>query len=126
MVFKLGAKGALPKLPDDNLVVLEIPKLIDISQETLAMGKRVYVNSCLVCHGSQAYSSGLIPNLRYSAITNSQQAWKSVVVEGALADEGMPNFGKIIDDETAEAIMAFVISEANSDRTQAFYQTVEN
>jgi quinohemoprotein ethanol dehydrogenase len=126
MVFKLGAKGALPKLPDDNLVVLEIPKLIDISQETLAMGKRVYVNSCLVCHGSQAYSSGLIPNLRYSAITNSQQAWKSVVVEGALADEGMPNFGKIIDDETAEAIRAFVISEANSDRTQAFYQTVEN
>ncbi|MFT5839610.1 MAG: quinohemoprotein ethanol dehydrogenase [Flavobacteriales bacterium] len=125
MVFKLGAKGTLPKLPHANFVVPEIPKLLDVPQEILAKGKRAYANNCLVCHGAQAYSSGLIPNLRYSAITNSQQAWKSVVVDGALAEKGMPNFGKIIDDEEAEAIRAFVISEANSDRDKDFYQAIE-
>jgi mono/diheme cytochrome c family protein len=125
MVFKLGAKGTLPKLPHDNFVLPEIPKLLDVPKETLAIGKRAYANNCLVCHGAQAYSSGLIPNLRYSAITNSQQAWKNVVVDGALAEKGMPNFGKIIDDEDAEAIRAFVISEANSDRGKDFYQAIK-
>jgi quinohemoprotein ethanol dehydrogenase len=125
MVFKLGANGALPKLPDDNFVVPEIPKLLDVSEAILAMGKRIYANNCLVCHGAQAYSSSLIPNLRYSAITISKQAWKSVVVDGALAEQGMPNFGKIIDDQTAEGIRAYVISEANSDRDHEFYQAIE-
>jgi quinohemoprotein ethanol dehydrogenase len=126
MVFKLGSKNALPELPNDNLVVPDIPTLLDVSEETLAMGSRAYGNNCMVCHGAQAYSSGLIPNLRYSAITNSEEAWNSVVVSGALAEKGMPNFGKIINDETAEAIRAYVISEANSDRGQKFYQTIEN
>ncbi|MFT5923880.1 MAG: quinohemoprotein ethanol dehydrogenase [Paraglaciecola sp.] len=126
MVFKLGAKAALPKLPDANFVLPALPRLLDVSEETLAMGNRAYDNNCLVCHGFQAYSSGLIPNLRYSAITNSEQAWNSVVVGGGLAEQGMPNFGKIIDDDTAEAIRAYVISEANSERGPEFYQTVEN
>jgi quinohemoprotein ethanol dehydrogenase len=126
MVFKLETKGALPELPNDNFVVPDIPKLVDVSDETLVMGNRAYDNNCMVCHGAQAYSSGLIPNLRYSAITNSEEAWNSVVVSGALAEKGMPNFGKIINDETAEAIRAYVISEANSDRGQEFYQTVDN
>jgi quinohemoprotein ethanol dehydrogenase len=126
MVFRLGAKGVLPKLPDDNFVVPEIPKSLDVSEEILAKGKRAYANNCLVCHGAQAYSSGLIPNLRYSALTNSKQAWKSVVVDGALAEKGMPDFGKIIDVQAAEAIRAFVIYEANSVRGQEFYQSSEN
>ena len=77
-------------------------------------------------HGSHAYSSGLIPNLLYSGITNSKQAWESVVQKSALAEQGMPNFGKKIDTQTAEAIRAFVISEANSDRGKDFYQSIEN
>ena len=116
MVFKLGAKAILP----------DIPKLLDVSEEVLAIGNRAYDNNCLVCHGFQAYSSGLIPNLRYSAITNSQLAWNNVGVGGGLAEQGMPNFGKIIDDDAAEAIRAYVISEANSERGQKFYQAIEN
>ena len=126
MVFKLGAKGALPELLDDNFVLPEKPKLLDVSDETLAIGKRAYGNNCAVCHGFQAYSSGLVPNLRYCAITNSEQAWNNVVVGGALAEQGMPNFGKIIDVQTAQAIRAYVIFEANSDRGQEFYQASDN
>jgi quinohemoprotein ethanol dehydrogenase len=47
-------------------------------------------------------------------------------VGGALAEQGMPNFSKVIDDETAEAIRAYVISEANNDRDQEFHQSTEN
>ena len=79
---------------------------------------------CGVCHGDQAYSSGLVPQLRFSAITKDAQAWKEVVLEGLLAENGMPNFADRTDAETAEAIRAYVISEANSDRGKAFYDEV--
>ncbi|WP_299079796.1 PQQ-dependent dehydrogenase, methanol/ethanol family [uncultured Paraglaciecola sp.] len=115
LVFKLGAKNALPPLLVDNFETPEPPKMLEVSDETLAKGARAFANNCLVCHGALAYSSGLIPNLRYSAITSSKQAWKAVVIEGALAQQGMPNFSKRFDAETAEAIRAYVISVANSE-----------
>ena len=56
--------------------------------------------------------------------TKDAQAWKEVVLEGLLAENGMPNFADRTDAETAEAIRAYVISEANSDRGKAFYDEV--
>ena len=79
----------------------------------------------MVCHGDQAFSSGLVPNLRYSAITTNADAWKSVVLDGVLAKNGMPNFANLLEPEMIEAIRAYVISEANSQRDAEFYQTVE-
>lgn len=50
--------------------------------------------------------------------------WKSVVREGARASLGMGNFSAMIDDETSEAIRAYVISEANSGRDAEFYRAI--
>jgi hypothetical protein len=36
----------------------------------------------------------------------------------------MGNFGGIIDDETSEAIRAWIISEANSGRDAAYYEGI--
>ncbi|MFT4937548.1 MAG: quinohemoprotein ethanol dehydrogenase [Paraglaciecola sp.] len=126
MVFKLGADGVLPAVPETDFVSPVIPALLDVSDEIVAKGKRNYANNCMTCHGHQAYSSGLIPNLRFSAVTANKQAWNSVVAGGALAEQGMPNFGEVFDDETIEAIRAYVIFEANSDRDEAFYQSIDN
>jgi len=87
-------------------------------------GAHAYANTCTVCHGDQAFSSGLVPNLRHSKITNSADAWRAIVLDGALAKEGMPNFSKVLDEDTAEAIRAYVIHEANSDRDKAFYDSL--
>ena len=115
MVFKLGATQVLPALPDDNFEVTKAPKPLKVSKEFIAKGARAYANNCLVCHGGLAYSSGLIPNLRYSAITGNKQAWNNVVSKGALAAQGMPNFSQRFDEETAEQIRAYVIAIANSE-----------
>lgn len=123
MVFKLGAKGSLPTLQEENRAAHAIPALLDVSTDILAMGKRAYANTCLACHGDQAYSSGLVPNLRHSVITTNAQAWHNIVAGGAFAQQGMPNFGQVLDDKTIEAIRAYVIFEANSDRDAAFYQS---
>jgi quinohemoprotein ethanol dehydrogenase len=126
MVFKLGCDGILPDVPETNFALPTIPALLDVSDEVVAKGKRVYANNCMTCHGAHAYSSGLIPNLRFSPITANKQAWHKVVAGGALAQQGMPNFGEVFDDETIEAVRAYVISEANSDRDEGFYQSMNN
>lgn len=123
LVFKLGATAELPKSAEQVAALPTIPAKLDVSEEVIALGARAYANTCGTCHGDQAFSSGLIPNLRFSAITTNAEAWKSVVLEGALATKGMPNFSTVLDEATAEAIRAFVISEANSGRDDAFYNS---
>jgi len=125
MVFKVGGSDQLPEIVDANPPARTIPAMLDVSEETLKAGWRAYGTTCSVCHGDHAQSSGLVPNLRFSPITASADAWKSVVLGGALAKNGMPDFGKVLDEETAEAIRAFVIAEANSDRDDAFYKNVK-
>lgn len=125
MVFKLGATEQLPAIPASQIVDREVPELLDVSPETLQRGAHAYANACVVCHGDQAYSSGLIPNLRYSKITSNAEAWRNVVLDGTLAKRGMPNFSAGLDAETTEAIRAYVISEANSDRDKEFYDTAK-
>lgn len=125
MVFKLGATGELPTVIDEDFVAPVLPELLDVSEEVIAKGSSAYANACITCHGDQAFSSGLIPNLRYSAITKNADLWQKVIREGMFAERGMPNFGAILDAETTEAIRAFVISEANSVRDANFYNSVE-
>ena len=127
MVFKLGAESKLPELGElesetQATARQSIPALLDVSQEIVAKGAKAYANTCTVCHGDQAYSSGLIPNLRFSAYTKSSEAFKSVVLGGTLEDRGMPNYSNVFDEATIEAIRAYVISEANSGRDTDFYQ----
>jgi quinohemoprotein ethanol dehydrogenase len=123
MVFKLGANGKLPEIDKSEIALPTIPTPLDVSAEVVQQGAYAYANNCIACHGDQAFSSGLVPNLRYSAITTNSEAWSSIVSKGALAKQGMPNFGKVLDAQTVEAIRAYVISEANSNRDKAFYDS---
>jgi len=57
-------------------------------------------------------------------VTKDAESWNEVVMQGLLAENGMPNFANRMDTDTAEAIRAYVVSEANSDRGKAFYDGV--
>ncbi len=124
MVFKLGADSALPAVPETSLADKSVPAMLDVSEEVIKQGMQLYTNACTTCHGDQAFSSGLIPNLRYSPYTKSAEAFNGVVLGGALASQGMPNFGEVISAEQLEAIRAYIIAEANSGRNEEFYKTV--
>lgn len=120
LVFKLGGTATLP---DYEYVPIEKPKLPKsvASPETLALGSRTYDNRCSVCHGGRAFSSNLVPNLQTSPALVDQQVWNDIVIRGARAENGMPNFGAHLDELTSEAIRAYVIAEANSGRDKDFY-----
>ncbi|MGJ8563341.1 MAG: PQQ-dependent dehydrogenase, methanol/ethanol family [Alphaproteobacteria bacterium] len=121
LVFKLGAKEILPTPESEAAMDYELPEPVSVSEEVFAKGKQAYANSCSICHGDQAYASGLTPNLRFSGVTKDAELWQEVIRGGMLAENGMPNFSKQYDTETVEGIRAYVIAQANSGLDKTFY-----
>jgi len=121
LTFKLGADGQLPALP--NTVVTAAPPPPSTAPENvIAKGAKAYVLQCAVCHGDHGVSYGSIPSLRQSPYLGVAAGWNSIVREGARTDRGMGNFSQFLDEETSEAIRAYIISEANSERDLQFYK----
>ena len=74
-----------------------------------------YSRNCMVCHGPFAVSSGVLPDLRWSAYTASPEAWSAVLLEGNLNDIGMVSFADVLDAGDAEAIRAYIVAQAHSE-----------
>jgi len=64
------------------------------------------------CHGLNAVSGLIIPDLRGSAWIHDPKGWNAVVREGLLAKNGMASFADYLDSEQAEAIRAYIIEQA--------------
>jgi PQQ-dependent dehydrogenase (methanol/ethanol family) len=122
LVFSLGPTNELPPLVKPIQVKYTPP--VDLGDDAqVALGRQVYAGFCVVCHGERAQSYGSVPNLKYSGVLGDAEAWKSIVVDGALAENGMVGFGEYVAPEQAEAIRAYVIREANSDKDAKDYKT---
>ena len=111
LAFKLGGNAELPPLPE--LPAAPPPPDDFGSDAQVQAGAAHYMRICSVCHGIAAVSGGVLPDLRHSAYATNAAAWRSVVIEGALAELGMISFAPIFSDEDAEAIRAFVAHQAN-------------
>jgi quinohemoprotein ethanol dehydrogenase len=83
--------------------------------QVIADGTVLYSRNCGVCHGFFAISSGVLPDLRWSPIAANADAWKSVVLDGVLAQNGMASFAEYLSAEEAESIRAYVIAGALKD-----------
>jgi len=111
LTFKLGAEGSLPEVEWEKRVAFD-PPAQTASAETIREGFGLYQDICLGCHGLNAVSGMLIPDLRGSAYLHDQTAWDAVLRDGALRANGMAAFGEQIDAEESAAIRAYVIQQA--------------
>jgi quinohemoprotein ethanol dehydrogenase len=68
------------------------------------------------CHGFDAVSGGLVPDLRYSGFLASK-GWFEIVLGGALKKEGMVSFTQVLDRQKADAIRAYIIQRAIDTKT---------
>jgi quinohemoprotein ethanol dehydrogenase len=110
MAFKIGGKASLPPLPPVPEVVVVSSE--DWTQEIVEQGRVTFAVHCAACHGMETLSAGVLPDLRRSNILTDRQAWQGVIRGGALVSRGMVSFAELISDEEAEAIRAYVASEA--------------
>ena len=54
----------------------------------------------------------MFPDLRYSGALGSAEAFKAIVIDGALTQNGMVSFAKAISRDDAEAVRAYIVSKA--------------
>lgn len=113
VTFKLGATGTIPK-PD----LIEIDRTVKVerfgTKDQLQSGMVHFARNCAVCHGALTISSGVLPDLRWSAYSGDADAWQAVVAEGVLADTGMVSFLPLLTPEEIEAIRAYVVVQGHN------------
>lgn len=110
LTFALDGKAALPKAGKIKLAPIVVSGF-QPDPEKAAQGERLYSQYCQTCHGHDAISGGVTPDLRASAIGASLAGIKSVVLNGALQARGMPRFSNLSDEE-AERIYHFIRDRA--------------
>lgn len=114
MVFSLGGKAKLPPRPEPVPVALDPPPALASSGQVQA-GEQLFGVYCAICHGVNARSSGLNPDLRASPALQGD-LFEQVVLGGLLKDAGMASFAGELRKEDVAAIRAFVIARANADK----------
>lgn len=113
VTFKLGATG---EIADSGLPPIDATPKAEAfgSMALISEGTVHYARNCAVCHGPLGVSSGVLPDLRWSAITANADAWKGVVLEGNLAANGMVSFADYVTPDESEAIRAYVLTQAHA------------
>jgi quinohemoprotein ethanol dehydrogenase len=113
LAFKLGGTAKLPE-PSPQLPPPQ-PIANFASAEIAAHGQALFHMHCSVCHGDSAVGGGVLPDLRWSPINRTTEAWKEVVIGGIRTDRGMVSFASVLSEQDAEAIRAYVVRKANMD-----------
>jgi quinohemoprotein ethanol dehydrogenase len=109
LTFALGATHTLPPAPATASAVPDDPRYRADDAQGLT-GAIKFGRYCSHCHGFGAIGVGNAPDLRYSAVPLSADAFKSVVHDGVLLDRGMPKFGEF-DAQTLDAIRQYLRSQ---------------
>lgn len=122
LAFKLNGTGMLP--PDPPLAPPPNPPVAVAAPAQIALGESVYGKYCGLCHGFDAVSGNIVPDLRRSAFLTSPAGWQEVVIGGALSARGMISWKQFLTPAQAEAIRAFVGERARTLKLQLDHNAV--
>ncbi|WP_428684073.1 PQQ-dependent dehydrogenase, methanol/ethanol family [Sphingopyxis sp.] len=112
VVLKVGGTVKLPAPPATTTLAWNPPPQFGTPAQ-IATGKAHFGRYCIVCHGDSAIGNGFTPDLRVSGALSNTDAWKSVILDGALKDRGMVSFARVLTPADVEAIRAYVIDRSN-------------
>jgi len=77
-------------------------------------GRQIFETTCAMCHGAGAHSSGVLPDLRRSGALADADAWKEILINGALQDQGMVSFKKWLSPADVEDVRGYVAMRAKA------------
>lgn len=110
--FRLGADARLPPVAVESPALPPLPAMPPVSDETLAMGRKLYNNYCYMCHGHGMIANGAIPDLRRLP-TSFYENFDAIVRDGAMSGAGMVGFSDVLSKDQTDAIYAYIIYKAN-------------
>ena len=114
LAFALGGKDVLPPGLLQQAAKLPQPPTQFGSANLIERGRALYGSSwCEICHGAwmTVAPGGSVRDLRYLPQEMHDQ-WNQIVIGGLFQDLGMPSFKDSLSEDEAQAIRAYVISQA--------------
>lgn len=109
LIFALDGTAQLPPKVPESKAPVDADYRPDPEREKA--GATVYNTYCIGCHGLNGISGGGAPKLTRSAIPLSRKAFASVVHDGSLKANGMPQYD-ILDDMQLESLRQFLRAQA--------------
>ncbi|WP_043111807.1 PQQ-dependent dehydrogenase, methanol/ethanol family [Solimonas flava] len=109
LVYKLGGTAKLKPAVYPELKAPEPPKQT-ASAEQIAHGKDVFNGHCSQCHGINAVSGGVVPDLR--RLSAEKHNIFPGIVMGAYSDKGMPSFAGVLTMDEIADLHAYLIKRA--------------
>lgn len=113
LTFSLDGKATLPKADPVTPQPFAAPEQF-ADAKTIALGKKTYFGACVSCHGPDAVSGGIAPDLRRSYSITDKDTWMMIVKDGALKDNGMVSFAPNYSPAELDAIRAYVIEQSRA------------
>jgi quinohemoprotein ethanol dehydrogenase len=113
LTFALDGKDKLPPASTETLPIQDDPGFA-IDPAKAAAGAAVYNKRCVICHGERALAAGAAPSLLTSGIPLDGEAFRSVLIDGALKPNGMPDFADLTPGEM-EALRHFIRQRAREE-----------
>ncbi len=111
LAWKLGGGAAMPAVRRRPKPRVEAPR-IPAAADVVARGGALYADHCMRCHGMNAKSSGLHPDLRHAS-REVYERWDEIVLGGTRASGGMASFADVLSPDESGAIRAYVASRAH-------------
>ena len=114
LAFALDGAASLPPAAALNRTSPTNLPASNATNAALAQGRELFFAHCARCHGDNAVSGNVIPDLRYSPVLVSAEQWKAIVHDGALAANGMMSFAKWLDASQVELVRQYVLGRARA------------
>jgi quinohemoprotein ethanol dehydrogenase len=108
------AIGGTAKLEPIEIITPPVPMptfKLAVSKTEIDQGATLFAGYCSRCHGGDAVSSGLVPDLRYTN-DSKHQIFQEIVRGGALHELGMPSFANDLTAAQVRSIEGYILSRA--------------
>ncbi len=110
LTYALGGKATLPPARNEPQALPQLPPAPG-DAAVVARGQSLFNDTCGFCHGVNAVSGGVIPDLRYMKPATREQ-FNDIVLNGLRAARGMPPFAGVMSAEDVSAIHAYLIKRS--------------
>jgi quinohemoprotein ethanol dehydrogenase len=128
LVFKKGQFNQTNPVANEELTtILALGHAANTDPDLIKLGESIYHNNCGSCHGINALSNYVVPNLRYMS-EQTHNDFASIVLGGTRTHKGMIGFYETLGTGEVDAIHAYLDDKQQNlpDRLElTFLQKIE-
>jgi mono/diheme cytochrome c family protein len=128
LVFKKGQFNQTNQVASEELTTIRaLGHSANTDPDLIKLGESIYHNNCGSCHGINALSNYVVPNLRYMS-EQTHNDFASIVIGGTRTHQGMIGFYETLGVDEVDAIHAYLDDKQQnlSDRLElTFLQKIE-